>query len=108
MEKLIPIALLLAGESLAVYSEIIVAKDSNSLFKMLLLMTLAGFFLILGYLLGMKYIGDIWVIAAVSIAGIVVVEPPLIYFIFREIPSTGAIVGLILGVLAIFAALFIK
>ena len=112
MKKIIPILLLFIGESLAIFSEIIAARNINNFFntfwKMALIATLAGLFLTLGYMLGMKYIENIWVVGAVSIASIVVVEPIITYLIFHELPSRGALIGLILGILAILSALFIK
>jgi hypothetical protein len=112
MKKIIPIILLLAGESLAIYSEVIGAKNINNFqstfWKMFGLMAVAGLFLIAGYMFGMKYLNNIWVVGAVSIASIVVVEPLITYLIFHELPSRGALIGLVLGVLAIFSALFIK
>lgn len=112
MKKIIPILLLFTGESLAIYSEIIAAKNINSFastfWKMLGLILLAGPILIAGYMLGMKYLQNVWVVGAISIASIVVVEPLITYFIFRELPSRGALIGLILGVIAICSALFIK
>src|SRR5579859_5170058 len=112
MKKVIPILLLFFGESLAIYSEIIAARNINNFFstfwKMCGLMFLAVIFLIASYMLGMKYLQNIWVIGAISIASIVIVEPLLTYLVFHELPSRGALIGLILGVLAILSALFIK
>jgi hypothetical protein len=56
----------------------------------------------------MKYLENIWVVGAVSIASIVVVEPIITYLIFHELPGRGALIGLILGILAIISALFLK
>ena len=112
MKKIIPILLLFTGESLAIYSEIIAAKNVNNFFntfwKMFGVMAIAGLFLIVSYMLGMKYLQNIWVIGAISIASIVVVEPLITYLIFHELPSKGALIGLVLGILAILSALFVK
>jgi len=112
MKKLIPLLLIFIGESLAIYSEVIGAKNINNFsttfWKMFGLMTCAGLFLVAGYMFGMKYLQNIWVISAISIASIVVMEPLITYVIFKELPSKGALLGLILGVLAILSALFIK
>ncbi len=112
MRKMVPILLLLAGESVAIYSEVIAAKNVNNFFstfwKMFGLMATAGLFLIGGYMLGMKYLENIWVVGAISIASIVVAEPLITYIIFQELPSRGALMGLIFGVLGILSALFIK
>jgi len=112
MKKLIPIFLLLTGESIAIYSEVIAAKNINNFvqtfWKMFGIMAIAGLFLIGGYMLGMKYLQNIWVVSAISIATIVIVEPLVTYVIFHELPSRGALIGLILATLAILSALFIK
>jgi hypothetical protein len=112
MKKLVAILVLLMGESIAIYSEIIAAKNINTFsatfWKMFALMAVAGLFLILGYMLGMKYIQNIWVVGAISVASIVVVEPLVTYLIFHELPTKGPIIGFILGILAILSALFIK
>ncbi|MES2315803.1 MAG: hypothetical protein V4486_03680 [Patescibacteria group bacterium] len=112
MKRILPILLILIGESVAIYSEIIAAKNINTFlstfWKMFGLMAVAGFFLIAGYMLGMKYLQNIWVVGAISIASIVVVEPLITYIIFQQLPGRGALIGLFLGVLAILSALFIK
>lgn len=112
MKKIIPLILLFLGESLAIYSEVIAAKNLTSFWstfwKMSLITTIAGIFLIAGYMLGIKYLQDIWVVSAVSIASIVVMEPIITYLVFHDLPSKGALLGLILGILAILSALFIK
>lgn len=112
MEKIIPILFIFVGESLAIYAEVIAAKGINTFFnsfwKMSVLMFVAGVFLIAGYMFGVKYLHNIWIVGAISIASIVIVEPLVTYLIFEELPSRGPLIGLILGVLAIISALFIK
>lgn len=112
MQKLIPMLFLFLGESLAIYSEIIAAKNisnfSNTFWKMSGVMALAGLLLIAGYMLGIKYLNNIWVVGVVSIASIVVMEPIITYLLFHELPSRGALIGLILGIIGLLSALFIK
>jgi hypothetical protein len=112
MKKLIPIALLFVGETLAIYSEVIAAKSNgiflNTFFKMSGFAILAGFCLIGGYMFGIKYLQNIWIVSAISIASIAIIEPLITYFVFHELPSKGPLIGLILGILAILSALFIK
>ncbi len=112
MGKIISILCIFIGESLAIYAEVIAAKGINtflsSFWKMTALMFVAGAFLIAGYMFGMKYLQNIWIVGAISIASIVVVEPLITYLIFEELPARGPLIGLILGVLAIASALFIK
>ncbi len=112
MIKIVPILFLFFGESLAIYSEIIAAKNiqnfSGTFYKMSLVMAVAGLLLIAGYMLGLKYLGNIWIVGVVSIASIIIMEPILTYLLFHEMPSRGALVGLIFGVLGLLSALFIK
>jgi hypothetical protein len=112
MQKIIPILFLFLGESLAIYSEIIAAKNINSFattfWKMSGIMALAGLLLIAGYMFGLKYLNNIWVVGVVSIASIIIMEPIITYALFHELPSRGAFLGLILGMLGLFSALFIK
>ncbi len=112
MNKLIPIVLLFLGESLAIYSEVIAARNIHTFtatfWKMSAVMTLAGLLLIAGYMLGLKYLNNIWIVGAVSIASIIITEPLITYAIFHELPSRGALIGLVLGILGLLSALFVK
>lgn len=112
MQKIIPLILLFLGESLAIYSEVIAAKYigtfASTFWKMSGLMALAGLLLIAGYMLGVKYWQNIWIVGVVSIASIIIMEPIITYSLFHELPSKGALIGLILGVLGLLSALFIK
>src|SRR5690242_16567223 len=112
MQKLIPIILLFLGESLAIYSEVVAAKNisnfSTTFWKMSGVMTIAGLLLIAGYMLGLKYLNNIWIVGVVSIASIIIAEPIITYFIFQELPSKGALIGLTFGILGLLSALFIK
>lgn len=64
--------------------------------------------LILGYVYGYKAFKNIWIVTAVSIAGIVVCEPLVAWFLFKEVPTTGAGIGLVLGMVGIIITLVIK
>jgi hypothetical protein len=110
MKKIIPIMLLFLGESLCIYSEVIAAKNITlaTFWKMFGLFTLSGFLLVSGYMIGVKYFHNIWIVGAISIVSIIIMEPLITYFIFQEFPSRGAFIGLILGVLGLLSALFIK
>jgi ABC-type cobalamin transport system permease subunit len=112
MQKIIPIVLIFLGESLAIYSEVIAAKYfqnfSSTFWKMSGVMAVAGVFLIAGYMLGVKYLQNIWIVGAVSITSIIIVEPIITYAVFHEIPSRGALIGLILGFIGMISALIIK
>lgn len=112
MKKLIPIILVFAGETLAIYSEVLAAKSNgiflNTFLKMSGLAILAGLCLIAGYMFGIKYLQNIWIVSAISIASIAIIEPLITYLVFQELPSKGPLIGFVLAVLAILSALFIK
>lgn len=112
--KVLVLALLFIGEALSIYAEIVGAR-SNSVasssflqifLKMFLLITLAGGFLIAGYMLGFNAFKNIWIVSVASITSILIVEPILAWAIFHQVPTVGAIVGFILGAIGLFLSIF--
>ncbi len=111
--KILAVLLLIVGEALAIYAEMVVARSvnlsKNSLllvfFKMFLLITVAGGFLLLGYILGFGAFKNIWIVSVASIMAILVVEPILAWTMFKQIPTKGSIIGLILGVIGFIVAM---
>ncbi len=113
--KLLAIFLIFIGEAVAIYAEIISAKyfSTNPAF---LQMFLRGFIIIIfgasllicGYALGFSAFKNIWIVTAVSITSILIVEPIINYAIFRQLPTAGALIGLILGGVGFIFALFYK
>lgn len=107
--KILSVALLFLGESLAIYAEVIAAHQyQNNLFgsvflKMFLIITLAGGLLVAGYMLGFKSFKDIWVVTVISIVSIIFVEPIINYLIFQELPNMGTTIGFILGILGLIS-----
>jgi hypothetical protein len=79
MQKIVPLLFLFVGESLAIWSEIIAAKNidtfTSTFWKMSGVMALAGLLLVAGYMFGVKYWHNIWIVGAVSIASIIIMEP---------------------------------
>ncbi len=65
-------------------------------------------FLVYGYTFGYQAFKNIWIITALSIGGILVVEPVIAWSLFREIPTTGAAIALALGVIGIGTSVFVK
>lgn len=104
------------GESIAIYSEMIAAKTNFSspqtflhiFLKMFVIIIIAGGFLIAGYMLGFSAFNDIWIVSVASITSILIMEPILAYTIFRQIPTKGAIIGLVFGFLGFVSALFLR
>lgn len=130
MEKFLAVLFLILGEVLTVYSQIIAAetvKDHENLsssqsnvltsilfeeplrstfWKSSFLLAIAGALLIAGYMIGYKSFKNIWIVMALSITSILILEPILAYITFKTIPSKGALAGLILGALG-FAISFL-
>lgn len=79
--KIIILILLLIGEALSVYTEMLGAKYFITrpflavFLKMFLLMTLAGGFLVTEYMLGFSAFKNIQIVGVASITSILIVEP---------------------------------
>lgn len=112
--KLLAIFLIFVGEALAIYAEMLAARSLSltsrpflSVFlKMFLVIAIGGGFLVAGYMLGFKSFQNIWIVSAASITSILIIEPVLAYAVFQQLPSRGALVGLIFGLLGFVSAIF--
>ncbi len=111
--QLSALALVFFGEAVAITAELfsskLVANGSpiGTFFWMSLLMAAGGAMLIGGYMLGYLYFKNIWIIVVISLGTLAILEPLLALILFHESPTTGALIGLILGILALLSALFI-
>lgn len=110
--KILAITLLFFGEAAAIYMESFAAKNfvSFQLFsiftlKIVLLIILSGACLVGAYILGYRVFKNIWIVAVSSITAILIIEPILIYLFFRQLPTTGAWVGLVLGAVGFVATM---
>jgi uncharacterized membrane protein len=104
MKLLIPLLLLVLGEAIFVYCEMMIAKGSNILL-MFIISLIAGSIVIAGYYYGYKYGQNIWIVTATSIGSILVTEPIISWSLFHEIPTRGATLGLIFGVIGLMSTL---
>ena len=96
--KLFVLAAMLLGESVCIYSEMLVAK-TNSLVWPLILITVAGFPLLAAYYYGYRAFGDnMWPVMVVSMGAVLVSEPALIWWMFKTLPSKQTLVGMAFGV----------
>lgn len=111
--KVIAIILIIAGETAAIYAELIAASrhSANGLSflsafsKSTPLIVAGGISLVSGYIFGFKAFKNIWIVSAVSITTILIIEPILNYALFRQLPTRGASVGLLLGIIGFITAL---
>lgn len=106
------IILIFAGEALSIAAELIASrqfgtnKNPHIFICMFLLITFAGTLLIGGYIVGFQQFKNIWIVAAISVTSILIVEPLLAFALFQKLPTTGAGIGFVLGVFGTVAALF--
>ncbi|MDE2079525.1 MAG: hypothetical protein KGI73_04005, partial [Patescibacteria group bacterium] len=63
--------------------------------------------LVFGYMLGMKYLHNIWSVTAISFGTILISEPLFDYFYIGQVPNTGAAIGIVLGGIGILSVLFL-
>ena len=114
--KLLTAVLIFGGELLGIFLEIFFAGKfrNNGSFREItkyLLLSIPFFvvsFLLLltGYIYGVRYYQKIWVITILSWSSIVLVEPVLNYFIFKEVPSGNTLIAGILAFSAILISIF--
>ena len=105
------ILMIALGEAMAIYCEIVSVKHMNSpkmVWWMLFWITIAGIPLIFGYILSFKGLQNIWVVSIVSIVSILIAEPLVTWFVFKEVPTLGPILGFVFGLIGFFCVLFIK
>lgn len=106
--KIFAVILVFLGEFFAVYAETFGIKYnlfSKNFWILFLLITLGGFLLITGYLLGYKAFNNIWIITVVSLTTFLTAEPIIILVFLKQMPTTGAIIGFILGLLGLVTAI---
>lgn len=110
--KFCTIVAMVLGEGFFIYAEMLGAHQVGSLswetvVKMFILVILSGGLLIFAYMWGFRSFENIWIIVVISLASILVIEPTLAWAFFHQLPTTGALIGFILGVLgAIISVLF--
>ncbi len=111
--QIFPVVSIVLGECLSIYAEMLAAKYHdimgsssfiNVFIKAFVVITFGGAFLTVGYMLGYKGFRNIWVVAALSTTAILIVEPFIAYSLFQTMPTNGALVGLILGIIGFIVA----
>jgi len=102
------------GEVLIIGAEMWAAKyfDANKPWQVILpavgVSIIGVLVLVYGYTFGYQAFKNIWIVTALSVAGILVVEPIVAWSLFREVPTTGASIALALGVIGIGTSVFVK
>lgn len=112
--KILVVLIIFFGESLTILAEMIAARTfsiaSHSFLdmfiKMFLIFAFAGGALIFGYMFGFISFKNIWIVSVISITSILISEPILAYVFFQQLPTSGALIGLIFGVLGFVSTMF--
>lgn len=110
--KIVAVGAIFLGEALSIIAELIASKQFGkagghltTLLPMFLLISVGGILLVCGYALGYMYLKSIWIIVAISVGAILVVEPILALLLFRDLPTAGSLIGLVFGALGTLAAI---
>ncbi|UWU76061.1 hypothetical protein N2603_40105 [Bradyrhizobium huanghuaihaiense] len=113
MLKIVAVAAIFLGEALSIFAELIASRqfgkaggDLAMLLPMFLLISF-GILLVFGYALGYMHLKNIWIIVAISVGAILVVEPILTLLLFRDVPTAGSLIGLMFGAMGALAAIFL-
>ncbi|RZN08297.1 hypothetical protein CWO91_23190 [Bradyrhizobium genosp. SA-3] len=112
--KSVAVAAIFLGEALSIFAELIASRQFGKagghlamLLPMFLLVSFGGILLVCGYALGYMHLKNIWIVVAISVGAILVVEPILTLLLFRDVPTAGSLIGLMLGALGTLAAIFL-
>ena len=98
LTKILSIFLVVLGECLSIYAEMLGAK-TQMYWKVFLTITLGGAALVGGYMLGLAAFKNIWVITVASITSILIVEPFMGWIFFHQVPTIGPLIGFVLGMI---------
>lgn len=111
------LVLLFCGEALSIYAEEVGAKlygeqppvtFLQSLAHAAVPLILGAACLLVAYMLGLRYLHNIWIVSAVSFASILLVEPAFDFFYIGQAPTLGAAIGVIFAVLGIISVLVLR
>lgn len=112
--KIVAVGAIFFGEALSIIAELIASRQFGkagghftTLLPMFLLISVGGILLVCGYALGYMYLKSIWIIVAISVGAILVVEPILALLLFRDVPTAGSLIGLVFGALGTLAAIIL-
>ncbi len=112
-QKIISSLVLFAGEALIIYAEVLSAKmfyTENKAFwpvigKVALFALVSTFMLLCGYMFGLRAFKNIWIVTVISVTSILVAEPLMTYFVSNQVPTKGAVAGLLLGFVGLILTL---
>ncbi len=112
-QKIISSLVLFVGEALIIYAEVLSARLFYTeqkpfwpvIGKVVLFALVSTFMLLCGYMFGLRAFKNIWIVTVISITSILVAEPLMTYYVSHQLPTKGAIAGLILGFIGLILTL---
>lgn len=113
--RILAILFIFIGEVFSIGAQLVASKRvmhgsegvTSFLVWMYIVGALGGVLIVAGYVYAYLYFKNIWIVTAISIGSIVVFEPILAFFLFKQVPTMGAAIGIVLGVLGIVSALIL-
>ncbi len=102
------------GEVFIIGAEMWAAKHFNridpwvTILPAFLISLIGLILLVYGYTFGYQAFKNIWIVTAISVSGILIVEPLVAWLLFKEIPTLGALIALILGIIGVITSISIK
>ncbi len=115
LTKILTAFALFFGEVLIIGAEMWATKNFETLAKSwtivlsaFLISVIGVACLVYGYIYGYQAFKNIWIVTALSVAGILIVEPIIAWFLFHEVPTLGASIGLFCGVVGLLATITIR
>ena len=103
--KIFVILMMALGEAICIYAEIDIAKNKR-IFLDFWIITLAGVPLLIAYYFGQKAFNSMWPVMAASLTSVLLIEPLVIWLMFRDLPSKLSIVSMVLGTTGLIITLF--
>ena len=103
MRELIGCVLIMCGEAIAIFSQAYISRFGiswSTLWAACLGIFVAGVMLLAGYRITYTAVKSIWTVSIFSLSSIAVLEPMIMWFMFKEVPSWRHVVGFILGITA--------
>ena len=115
-KKIAAVLFIALGEALTIYAQVYAARESHigsiqiaSIFLQLFPFVAIGcVFLLAGYFLGIRALKNIWMVSVVSILSILIIEPVIVYTVFLQLPTTGAVIGFVLAIIGIISNFALK
>ena len=104
IKHLLALLLIFSGEALAIWSELFICRAGftrAALWPSIIGILGAGICLLPGYRFMYEYSKSIWSTSIISLSAIAILEPSLIWIMFKEMPTIRQMIGFLLGVVAI-------